>query len=64
LATVARIQVWGRGSDNAIDDLYVCDSTGSTNNTFLGDVRVDTVRPIGAGNYSEFSKARQRQQLG
>ena len=24
--------------------------------TFLGDVRVDTVRPISAGNYSEFSK--------
>lgn len=56
LSTVARIQVWGRGSDCAIDDLYVCDSTGSNNNTFLGDVRVDTVRPIGAGNYSEFSR--------
>jgi hypothetical protein len=56
LSTAVRIQIWGRGSDNAIDDLYVCDSTGSNNNTFLGDVRVDTVRPIGAGNYSEFSK--------
>lgn len=56
LATAVRLQVWGRSSDNAIDDLYVCDSTGSINNNFLGDVRVDTVRPIGAGNYSEFSK--------
>lgn len=56
LATAVRLQVWGRSSDNAIDDLYVCDSTGSINNSFLGDVRVDTVRPIGVGNYSEFSK--------
>ena len=56
LATAVRLQVWGRSSDNAIDDLYVCDSTGSINNSFLGDVRVDTVRPNGVGNYSEFSK--------
>lgn len=56
LSTAVRLQVWGRSSDNAIDDLYVCDSVGSINNTFLGDVRVDTVRPIGVGNYSEFSK--------
>lgn len=54
--TAVRIQIFGRGSDNAIDDLYICDGTGSANNNFLGDVRVDTVRPIGAGNYSEFSK--------
>ncbi|MER2623700.1 MAG: hypothetical protein ABTS22_07140, partial [Accumulibacter sp.] len=56
LSTATRIQIWGRGSDNGIDDLYICDGTGSANNSFLGDVRIDTVRPIGAGNYSEFSK--------
>jgi hypothetical protein len=54
--TAVRVQLWGRGSDNGIDDLYICDGTGSANNTFLGDVRVDTVRPTGVGNYSEFSK--------
>lgn len=54
--TAVRIQIYGRSSDNAIDDLYICDGTGSANNSFLGDVRVDTVRPIGVGNYSEFSK--------
>lgn len=32
------------------DDLYVCDSTGSDNNDFLGDCRVDTYMPSGAGN--------------
>jgi hypothetical protein len=55
-STAVRIQIWGRGSDNAIDDLYICDGTGSTNNNYLGDVRVDTVRPIGAGNYAELSR--------
>jgi hypothetical protein len=29
---------------------------GSTNNTYLGDVRIDTVRPNGAGNYADFSR--------
>ncbi len=36
-------------------DLYVCDGTGSANNTYLGDVRVDTVRPVGAGALTQFS---------
>jgi len=31
------------------DDLYVCNSTGSVNNTFLGDVRVQTLLPTAAG---------------
>jgi hypothetical protein len=30
-------------------DLYVCDGTGSVNNDFLGDVRVELVMPTGAG---------------
>ena len=54
--TAVRIQIYGRASDNAIDDLYICDGTGTTNNNYLGDVRVDTVRPIGAGNYAELSR--------
>jgi hypothetical protein len=37
------------------DDYYVCDGTGSTNNTFLGDVRIDTLYPDGDGNYSQFT---------
>lgn len=29
------------------DDIYVCDGTGTTNNDFLGDVKVKTIRPNG-----------------
>jgi len=33
----------------ASDDFYLCNSSGSTNNTFLGDVRVQTLLPTAAG---------------
>jgi hypothetical protein len=33
------------------DDFYICDTTGSTNNSFLGDCRVDTLRPDADGFY-------------
>ena len=39
-----------------IDDLYVCDNTGSApHNTFLGDVRVHTTSPSAAGNSTQFT---------
>lgn len=37
------------------DDLYLCDQSGSTNNDFLGDIRVDTVFPTSDGNYTAFT---------
>lgn len=41
--------------DGYIDDLYLCNSSGSTNTTFLGDVRIDTLLPTGDGNYTQFT---------
>lgn len=38
-----------------IDDLYVLDGTGSANNDFLGDRRVDCYFPNGNGNSSQLS---------
>lgn len=38
-----------------IDDLYVVDGTGSANNDFLGDRRVDCYFPNGNGNSSQLS---------
>jgi hypothetical protein len=37
------------------DDLYILDSTGTTNTTFLGDVRVQALVPNGNGNYSQLT---------
>ena len=39
----------------SIDDLYICDATGTTNNTFLGDVRVQTMLPNAAGSSTQFA---------
>jgi hypothetical protein len=38
-----------------IDDLYVCDTSGSVNNDFLGDCRIDTLFPTGDGASSAFT---------
>lgn len=38
-----------------IDDLYVCDITGTINNTFLGDVRVQTLLPNAAGSSTQLA---------
>lgn len=37
-----------------IDDLYICDSSGSVNNTYLGDSRVLTNYPDADGNANDF----------
>jgi hypothetical protein len=37
------------------DDIYILDTTGSNNNDFLGDVRIDMINPNGAGNYSQLT---------
>jgi hypothetical protein len=42
------------GSDMYVDDLYVCTGAGSVYNDFLGDVRIETLRPSGNGNSSQF----------
>lgn len=38
-----------------IDDVYVCDGTGTVNNTFLGDCRVDVLRPTADGANSAWT---------
>lgn len=37
------------------DDFYLCNASGTTNNTWLGDVRVDTLRPNGAGSNTQLA---------
>ena len=48
------------GSNNSsvndyFDDIYVCDATGTKNNTFLGDVRVQTLFPTAAGSSTQLT---------
>jgi hypothetical protein len=38
-----------------IDDLYILNTSGTKNNDFLGNVRVVSLSPNGAGNYAQFT---------
>lgn len=48
-------EISGNGNSVDITDMYICDTGGSTNNDFLGDIRVEAILPSGAGNYTEFT---------
>ena len=37
------------------DDLYICDTAGTKNNDFLGDVTITTLYPTSDGNSSDFT---------
>lgn len=37
-----------------VDDMYICTGAGAAYNNFLGDSRVETLRPDGNGNSSDF----------
>lgn len=41
--------------DVVYDDFFICDSTGSTNNDFLGDSYIVAIYPDGDGNSSQFT---------
>lgn len=40
---------------SSMSDLYVCDTSGSVNNSWLGDVVVKTLYPTGAGNSTQLT---------
>lgn len=53
------LRAYKAGSSGAatgvFDDLYLLDDTGTTNTTFLGDVRAVTLRPDGAGTDTQLT---------
>lgn len=38
-----------------IDDLYICDDAGASQNDFLGDVRLEVLDPVGTGATAQFT---------
>jgi len=59
IATADKGQMWlGWGDTNSdlyLDDWYMCDNTGSTNNSRLGNVRIEGLLPAGAGNSAQWT---------
>ena len=45
----------GVGGNMYVDDVYICDTTGSVNNAVLGDVRVDALFPTADGTTTTFA---------
>jgi len=52
-ATVVSLGVGATNAAHHYDDYYICNQSGSTNNTFLGDCRVDTLYPDADGFYTD-----------
>ena len=40
-----------------LDDVYICDGQGATNNTFLGDIRVDSYAPVSDGVHQDWTRS-------
>lgn len=45
----------GAGGSCYFDDLYVCNSSGSVNNDFLGDVQVEAIMPNADGSQNDWT---------
>ena len=60
-ASANQVSLWhssNTGADSTVryyDDFYICDQSGSTNNDFLGDLRIDALYPNADGTYSQFT---------
>lgn len=54
-AQVGAVALCSNGTTIYYDDFYMLDTSGTKNNNFLGDVRVDAVRPDGAGTHTDFT---------
>jgi len=50
-----RVGFSGGGTVKHFDDIYICDGDGSTHNDFLGDCKILTLFPNGAGNYTQWT---------
>lgn len=60
MAAVSQSIIFGGSASDIVDDfymdnLYICDTTGGVNDTFLGPIRVDDLYPDGVGNYSNLT---------
>ncbi len=53
-AVIGKISI-GSNLTNFFQDLYIADSTGSYNNTFLGDVHVSVFNPTSNGTYTAYT---------
>jgi hypothetical protein len=49
------VALLGSSGNIVVDDFYVLNGDGAAPNDFIGDARIRTINPNGAGNYSQFT---------
>jgi hypothetical protein len=54
-ADTLNLRTTGGGATVVYDDLYMCDGTGSTNNDFLGDLKVQYLAPASDGAHTDWT---------
>ena len=54
-ARANRVQIGLNSLGISVDDVYICDGTGTANNNFLGDVRVQALMPSADGDLSQLT---------
>lgn len=56
VANMMRFNDSNNGSSQLyLDDIYICNGSGIINNSFLGDIRVDTLYPTGVGTTTQWT---------
>jgi len=56
-STANSIWLSGTAANCAFDDFYICDGVGPLCNNFLGDSKITTIMPNGAGDVTQFAVA-------
>lgn len=46
---------WRVSTGTVLDDIYICDGSGTQNNDFLGNTAVEAITPNGAGNSTQLT---------
>lgn len=50
-----QVRVYSNGDRVYVDDFYICDTAGTKNNNFLGDITIKALYPVADGTYSDFT---------
>lgn len=52
---ITKIRLYSNGDHVYVDDLYICNTSGSVNNDFYGDISIATLYPTSDGTYTNFT---------
>jgi hypothetical protein len=54
-SAISAISLFTLSAGTWFDDIYICDNSGTMNNDYLGDIRIDTIYPNADGTYTDLA---------